>query len=72
MRSWFIKAAVLAVVGLAGEARACPVCNTETGAQVRLKIFGEDFARTLAATLAPVPVLVVVVAGVSRWLGKEK
>ncbi len=42
---------------------ACPVCNTETGRQVRAGIFGEDFWSTLAAVLSPFPVLLLVLAG---------
>lgn len=43
-------------------ASACPICNTETGVQVRQSIFGENFLRHAAWTLAPVPVLLGAVA----------
>jgi hypothetical protein len=51
------------VAGLSSAAAACPVCNTETGEQVRALAFGPDFLRHLAATLAPAPILLAFVAG---------
>ena len=41
---------------------ACPVCHTETGVEVRAGIFDEQFAKNVALTLIPFPVLVGVVA----------
>ena len=41
---------------------ACPICNTETGRQVRMGIFGDDFWSTLAIVAAPFPVLLLVLA----------
>jgi len=38
-------------------ARACPLCETETGAKVRAGIFGDDFGSNLLLTLLPFPVL---------------
>jgi hypothetical protein len=63
---------IVAFVSATGSTLACPVCDSATGKAVRAKIFGEDFVRNLLATMAPVPVLVVFVVGVSKWLGKEK
>jgi hypothetical protein len=45
---------------------ACPICDTETGQQVRESIFGEDFGRNVLLTLAPVPVLLGIMALVFR------
>jgi hypothetical protein len=43
-------------------AAACPLCNTETGQQVRAGIFGEDFWSTLLVVLSPFPVLLLAIA----------
>ena len=43
-------------------AAACPICDTETGQQVRSGIFGDDFWMTLAAVAAPFPVLLLAIA----------
>jgi hypothetical protein len=43
-------------------ARACPVCDTGTGEQVRAGIFNENFAGTLVAVLLPFPILLACVA----------
>jgi len=60
--------AVLATVVLAaaGDALACPVCNTGTGAAVRAGIFDGSFLATLASALAPFPVLLGIVAALHR------
>ena len=41
---------------------ACPICNTETGQQVRAGIFGDDFWSTLLVVVSPFPVLLLVIA----------
>lgn len=41
---------------------ACPVCDTDTGRQVRSGIFNADTARNAAATLLPFPILAGAVA----------
>jgi uncharacterized BrkB/YihY/UPF0761 family membrane protein len=43
-------------------ASACPMCNTETGQQVRAGIFDENFWTTLAVIVAPFPVLLLAIA----------
>ena len=43
---------------------ACPVCHTETGVEVRAGIFDEQFAKNVALTLIPFPVLVGIVAAI--------
>ena len=48
----------------ASAALACPVCDTDTGQQVRAGIFDEDFARNLLLTLLPFPVLLTIVAAI--------
>ena len=53
-------------------ASACPVCNTETGQEVRAGIFNENFTSTLAATMAPLPVLLASMFAAVHWLGKER
>jgi hypothetical protein len=45
-------------------ASACPICNSDTGKEVRQSIFGENFVRNVAKTLAPVPLLLGAVAAV--------
>jgi hypothetical protein len=62
------RVAPLVVAFLAAAATAapaCPVCVTETGAAVRAGI-AADFATTLAAVLAPFPVLAATVALLHR------
>ena len=51
-----------AVLLSASAASACPVCETETGKQVRAGIFGDDFASNVALTLVPFPLLAGLVA----------
>jgi hypothetical protein len=46
----------------ASSALACPVCETDTGQQVREGIFNSDFGGTLAAMVLPFLVLASVVA----------
>ncbi len=43
---------------------ACTVCDSDTGQQVRAGIFNNDFVPTLAAVLAPFPLLLLAVAAV--------
>lgn len=62
---------VLFLVLASASASACPVCNTETGKEVRATIFGERFGSFLLQVLAPVPVLLLSAAAIPRWLGKE-
>jgi hypothetical protein len=57
--SIFLLWILLPVTGM-----ACPVCNTETGVQVRQAIFGKNFIRYTACTLAPVPLLLGGVAAI--------
>jgi hypothetical protein len=54
---------LLGTFALASGVGACPLCSTETGAQVRALAFGPNFLRHLSATLAPVPILLALVAG---------
>jgi hypothetical protein len=56
-------ATLLVAAALSSSAAACPLCNTETGAQVRALAFGSDFLRHLGVTLAPAPILLAIVAG---------
>jgi hypothetical protein len=59
----YVIAALALGAGLSSGATACPVCNTEVGAQVRALAFGPDFLRHLGTALAPVPILLGFVAG---------
>ncbi len=51
-------------------ASACPLCNTETGQQVRAGIFGEDFWPTMLTVLSPFPVLLIVLAAMHFCLDR--
>ena len=53
----------LAVLLLAASAAwGCPLCESETGRQVRAGIFDESFGTNVVLTLLPIPVLAAVVA----------
>jgi hypothetical protein len=54
--------AVALVLAWGASARACPVCGSETGRQVRAKLFDAGFGPVLVQTLAPFPVLLGIVA----------
>jgi hypothetical protein len=43
-------------------ADACPYCNSEVGAQVAAEIFNQDFWSNAALVLAPIPVLLALIA----------
>jgi len=47
-------------------ALGCTVCDSETGAAVRVGIFGNDFWGTLAAVASPFPVLLLAIALLHR------
>lgn len=47
---------------LTSPATACPLCESETGRQVREGIFDDDFGNKVVLTLIPFPVLIGVVA----------
>ncbi|MES2568866.1 MAG: hypothetical protein V4710_02290 [Verrucomicrobiota bacterium] len=49
-------------------ARACPLCASETGRQVRAGIFNEHFGATLLAVLSPFPLLLLVLAALHYGL----
>jgi hypothetical protein len=59
-------ALVVPLLASAGEALACPVCNTGTGDAVRAGIFDGSFVATLASALAPFPVLLGLVGALHR------
>ena len=54
--------ALLAALAVPAGALACPVCNTDTGSEVRAGIFDSSFSRNVVAVLAPFPILVGIVA----------
>jgi hypothetical protein len=60
----FVRSAALFAVTLlvACPARACPLCESDTGWRVRAGIFDADFGYHLAVTLLPFPVLLGVAA----------
>ena len=60
MRNWLTSASVLTAVTTT--AMACPVCNTDTGQQVRAGIMDGNFGVSLLATLLPFAVVLGVVA----------
>ena len=43
---------------------ACPVCDTPTGQQIRSGILNHDLTTNLFATLAPFPILLLIVAAI--------
>jgi hypothetical protein len=47
---------------VSGSVWACPLCDTETGRQVREGIFGQDFGKNVLLTLAPLPILLGIMA----------
>jgi hypothetical protein len=62
---------LLTLLALPAAGSACPVCSSDTGLQIRALAFGPDFPRYLAATLAPAPLLLGLVAGarlLAPWL----
>lgn len=62
-RSFAAAAAAL----VASAARACPVCHSPLGAEVRAGLFGGDLLQNVAAILLPVPILAAVVLAVRRF-----
>jgi hypothetical protein len=50
--------------------RACPVCDSPTGVQVRSGIFNDRFWRNVAVTLAPFPVFAAGAAWIF-WGGRK-
>ena len=51
---------------IAFQAHACPVCNSDTGKQVREGIFGSDVGLSLAAATMPFAICAVIVHWMSR------
>jgi hypothetical protein len=54
----------------ASQTKACPICDSAVGRQVREGIFDQGFARNLAVTVAPFPFflgLVVAIGGGVPW-----
>lgn len=45
-------------------ASACPICQSETGKQVRAGIFDENFAFNLFGSLLPFPIFLGIVAAI--------
>jgi hypothetical protein len=69
-----VGVAMMAQAMFARAATACPVCVSETGVQIRAML-AVDPVWHFAATLAPIPVLIVAVAGLrfaTPWLLKER
>ena len=54
--------ALLAALAVPAGARACPVCDTETGREVRAGVFDANFSRNVVAVLSPFPILGGIVA----------
>ena len=48
-------------------ARACPICHSPAGEQVRAGLLGPELLQNLAATLLPFPVLAAIVLLVRRY-----
>ncbi|MES2467472.1 MAG: hypothetical protein V4675_09245 [Verrucomicrobiota bacterium] len=49
-------------------ASACPLCNTETGQQVRAGLFNDEFWPTFLMVLLPFPVLLILLAAMHSGL----
>ena len=62
MKSSNIVTCFMIVLVASATASACPVCDTETGRDVRAGIFDGAFGRNVSLTLLPFPVLLAVVA----------
>jgi hypothetical protein len=58
------RAVAIAALALIGNvaALACPVCDTDTGREVRAGIFGDDFGRNVLLTVAPLPAVLLLAA----------
>ena len=65
----FPTTAVAALV-LGGTAQACPICDSETGKEVREGIFGEGLGRNAAAVVLP-GAAVGAVVGVIHFGGRS-
>jgi hypothetical protein len=66
-----LLSALGAALCFAAPAAACPLCNSDTGVQIRALAFGPDFLRLLGLTIAPIPPLIALVALAHRigpWL----
>lgn len=55
-----------------GWAMACPVCETDTGRQIRAGIFDDSFPRYLAISVLPFAVVTLAVVLVPRLLRERK
>jgi hypothetical protein len=51
---------------------ACPLCDTDTGAQVREGILSASFIGNLVATLAPFIVLLLIIFGLHFGLPSKR
>ncbi len=62
--SWATRTlvAVAATIAAASSAKACPICNSDTGRQVRGGIGDADFAHNLLVTALPFAVFLAVAA----------
>lgn len=66
------SAVIAALLLLPGApAFACPVCHTETGAQVRAGIFGEDFGANLLVAAMPFPIFLGIAAALHFGAGSK-
>ena len=64
MKSSFLGALPAVLLLAAGDAAACPVCDSGTGRQVRAGILDGDLGLNLLATLLPFMVVLAVVAAI--------
>ena len=53
---------ILLLVAMSVSALACPYCESEVGKRVKAGIFNEDFGCNALLTLAPIPLLLLLVA----------
>ena len=59
-----------AVLTLAAPAGACPLCTTQTAAEIRAELVDEHLGVSVAAVAAPLGALGLTLAGVARWPGR--
>ena len=62
MRRGVMLMAVAVLTTMVSALSACPVCDGETGQQVRAGIMDENFIGTIVAVLLPFPILLACVA----------
>lgn len=71
-RRVFAAMVTLSVLSLADPLFACPVCDTDTGKEVRAGIFDKDFSKNIVLTLLPFPIFFAIAALIYRAPGRPQ